>query len=62
MARIIIFGIEDFAELAHYYLDNDSNHEVVAFSVNQKYLPEIKTFRGLPIIEFENIENVNSPN
>jgi sugar O-acyltransferase (sialic acid O-acetyltransferase NeuD family) len=62
MARIIIFGIEDFAELAHYYLDNDSNHEVVAFSVNQKYLPEIKTFRGLPIIEFENIENVYSPN
>ena len=42
MAKIIIFGIEDFAELAHYYLENDSNHEVVAFSVYEKYLPENK--------------------
>ena len=57
MAKIIIFGIQDFAELAHYYLENDSEHEVVAFSVNKKYLPENNFFHGLPIIAFENIEN-----
>lgn len=62
MAKIIIFGIEDFAELAHYYLENDSDHEVVAFTVNKKYLPEVTTFRGLPIIEFENIEEMYLPN
>jgi sugar O-acyltransferase (sialic acid O-acetyltransferase NeuD family) len=61
MAKIIIFGIEDFAELAHYYLENDSNHEVVAFSVNEKYLPEYRTFCGLPIIAFENIEKLYLP-
>ena len=61
MAKIIIFGIEDFAELAHYYLENDSNHEVVAFSVNEKYLPENKTFCGLPIVAFENIEELYLP-
>jgi len=57
MAKIIIFGIQDFAELAHYYLENDSEHEVVAFSVNKKYLPENRFFHGLPIVPFENIEN-----
>ena len=56
MAKIIIFGIQDFAELAHFYLENDSQHEVVAFSVNQKYLPENKTFHNLPVVAFENIE------
>ena len=57
MAKIIIFGIEDFAELAHYYLTNDSEHEVVAFCVNEKYLPESKIFKNLPIVSFENIES-----
>ena len=61
MAKIIIFGIEDFAELAHFYLENDSNHEVVAFSVNEKYLPENRTFCGLPIVKFENIEKSYLP-
>ncbi len=56
MAKIIIFGIQDFAELAHYYLVNDSGHEVVAFSVNEQYLPEERLFHGLPVIAFENIE------
>lgn len=56
MAKIIIFGIQDFAELAHYYLENDSEHEVVAFSVNEQYLTENRFFHGLPIVAFENIE------
>jgi sugar O-acyltransferase (sialic acid O-acetyltransferase NeuD family) len=57
MAKILIFGIQDFAELAHYYLENDSEHEVVAFCVNEQYLPENKFFRGLPVVAFETVEN-----
>ena len=56
MAKIIIFGIQDFAELAHFYLENDSEHEVVAFSVNKQYLPENNFFCGLPVVAFETIE------
>lgn len=56
MAKIIIFGIQDFAQLAHYYLENDSEHEVVAFTVNENYLPNNKSFCGLPVLAFENIE------
>jgi sugar O-acyltransferase (sialic acid O-acetyltransferase NeuD family) len=55
MAKVIVFGIQDFAELAHYYLTNDSAHEVVAFCVNAQYLPEERSFKGLPVLAFEDI-------
>jgi sugar O-acyltransferase (sialic acid O-acetyltransferase NeuD family) len=58
MAKVIIFGIQDFAELAHYYLENDSEHEVVAFCVNKDFLPEVELFHNLPIVAFENIEEL----
>ncbi len=61
MAKIIIFGIQDFAELAHFYLENDSEHEVVAFCVNQQYLPQETLFKGLPIVAFENVEALYPP-
>lgn len=61
MSKVVIFGIQDFAELAHYYLENDSDHEVVAFSVNKEFLPESKVFKGLPIVAFENIEEEYPP-
>jgi sugar O-acyltransferase (sialic acid O-acetyltransferase NeuD family) len=56
MVKVIIFGLEDFAELAYYYLKNDSDFEVVAFSVNKMYLPKENNKEGLPIVAFENIE------
>jgi len=61
MAKVIIFGIKDFAELAHYYLRHDTEHEVVAFCVNAAYLPKDKVFHDLPIIAFEDIEKTHSP-
>jgi len=56
MSKVILFGIQDFAELAHYYLENDSEHEVVAFSVHLNYLPENLMFKGLPVVAFEEVE------
>lgn len=60
MAKVIIFGLLDTAELAHYYLENDSVHEVVAFTVSKKYLKE-KFFKGLPVVPFEDLEHFYSP-
>ncbi len=60
MNKVIIFGTEDTAELAHYYLSNDSDWEVVAFSVNHEYIHS-KAFKGLPIVAFENIEKKYPP-
>jgi hypothetical protein len=55
--RVIVFGIKDYAELAHYYLEHDSPHEVVAFCVNEKHMPSEREFKGLPVVPFENVEN-----
>lgn len=61
MEKVIIFGIKDFAELAHYYLTHDSSCEVIGFTVHRKYLPESKTFRDLPVVPFEEIASIYSP-
>lgn len=59
--KVVIFGTLDTAELAHYYLTNDSEYEVVAFTVNRDYLEE-DTFtpRGTdeiyPVVAFEDLE------
>jgi sugar O-acyltransferase (sialic acid O-acetyltransferase NeuD family) len=60
MAQVIIFGIKDFAELAHFYLQHDSPHKVVAFSVNSNY-KELDTFHGLPVVNFEEVEQKYPP-
>ena len=61
MAKVIIFGVQDFASLAHYYLENDSEHEIVAFSVTKKYMSSEKEFEGHPIVPFEDIEKFYPP-
>lgn len=61
MAKVIIFGIKDFASLAHFYLKHDSEHEVAAFSVDAQYLPSERYFEGLPIVPFEEVERTFPP-
>jgi sugar O-acyltransferase (sialic acid O-acetyltransferase NeuD family) len=58
--KVIIFGVRDLAELAWYYLVNDSPHEVVAFSVHKEFL-DMHDFHGLPVVAFEDIREVYPP-
>lgn len=60
MAKLIIFGITDNGELAHYYFKLDTDHEVVAFAVDAAY-KESDSYKGLPLIAFEEIEKIYSP-
>lgn len=61
MTRVIIFGIRDFASLAHFYLNHDSEHEVVAFSATKEYLHQVNSFEGLPVVPFETVEQLFAP-
>jgi sugar O-acyltransferase (sialic acid O-acetyltransferase NeuD family) len=61
MAKVVIFGLRDFASLAHFYLKHDSAHEVVGFTVDRAYLPSGPTFEGLPVIPFEELTSTFSP-
>jgi sugar O-acyltransferase (sialic acid O-acetyltransferase NeuD family) len=61
VAKVIVFGMADFASLAHFYLKHDTKHEVVAFSVNADYMPADKSFEGLPVVPFEEVEQSHPP-
>jgi sugar O-acyltransferase (sialic acid O-acetyltransferase NeuD family) len=61
MANVIIFGLQDYAELAHYYLENDSPHHVEAFCVNRAYVPEDRVYKGIPVIAFEDVNDTHPP-
>jgi sugar O-acyltransferase (sialic acid O-acetyltransferase NeuD family) len=61
MAQVVIFGIQDFASLAHFYLKQDSPHQVVGFCVSEEYLPADGLFEGLPVVAFETVESIYPP-
>lgn len=61
MSQVILFGLHDYAELAHFYLERDSDHHVAAFCVNRAYLPPEGTFRGLPVVAFEDVVASHPP-
>lgn len=52
MSKLVIFGAGDIARLAHYYFTRDSEHEVVAFTVDKQYCKG-DTFLDLPLVPFE---------
>jgi sugar O-acyltransferase (sialic acid O-acetyltransferase NeuD family) len=61
MSKVVLFGLRDFASLAHYYLKYDSPHEVVAFTVDREFVPAKPTFEGCPVVAFDDIENCYPP-
>ena len=53
--KAIVFGTGSFAEVAHYFLTNDSEYEVVAFTISKDNIANSKLL-NLPIFAFEDIE------
>jgi sugar O-acyltransferase (sialic acid O-acetyltransferase NeuD family) len=60
MSRLVIFGAGDIARLAHYYFTRDSEHEVAAFTVDEKYR-QGDSFLDLPLVPFEEVEGLYPP-
>lgn len=64
--RVVIFGTNDFAELSHYYISNDTNLKVDAFTVTKDYFSN-PSFRpsssqiDFPIVAFEDLEKIYPP-
>jgi sugar O-acyltransferase (sialic acid O-acetyltransferase NeuD family) len=61
MAKVVIFGSGDIASLAHFYLKNDSPHEVVAFAVDEQAGPSVSNFEDLPVIHFDELDRQFPP-
>ena len=54
MSKLVIFGAGDIARLAFYYFSRDSEHQVVAFTVDEKYR-QSDNFLDLPLVAFEDV-------
>ena len=60
MKKLVLFGNGDYAEAVYHTLADDSVFEIAGFTVNAQYIEE-KTFLGLPVVAFEEVESVFSP-
>ena len=54
MAKLVLFGAGDIARLAHFYFSTDSDHDVVAFTVDSAYRAT-EQFEGLPLVAVEEL-------
>lgn len=55
MKKLIIFGMDDYAEVAKFYFENDTDYEVAGFTVDSDYKTS-ETFLDLPVYDFEDVE------
>jgi sugar O-acyltransferase (sialic acid O-acetyltransferase NeuD family) len=60
MAEIVLFGIGQWARLAHLYLTHDSPHDVAAFTVDGPYVKEDQLL-DLPVVAFEDVQRLYPP-
>ena len=61
MAKVVLFGVGQLAEVALFYLTHDSPNEVVAFTVDGAFIPKEKEFHSLPVVPFEEVERLYPP-
>jgi len=55
MSKLVLFGNGRGADVAFRFITKDTEHQICAFTVDQKYIAG-ETFHGLPLVPFENIE------
>ena len=58
--ELVIFGVGQIGEIAHFYFKHDSDYDVVAFTVDQEFLSEDR-FGHLPVLAFEEVAEVFPP-
>jgi sugar O-acyltransferase (sialic acid O-acetyltransferase NeuD family) len=56
----VIFGTGGFAEVVHFYLEKDSGYRVAGFTASATNVTEA-SFRGLPLVAFEEVERRFDP-
>ncbi len=60
MSKVVIFGTGAFAEVVHFYLTHDSDHEVVAFTAHRDRIDRQEIF-GLPVVAYEDVTRYFPP-
>ena len=58
--NLVIFGTGLIAEVAHFYFDQDTDYDTVAFTNASSFIAA-EEFRGLPLVPFESVEARYAP-
>ena len=53
--KAVIFGTGDVTQIAAYYYGRDDIAEVVAFTVDEAFIPDPAEFEGRPVVAFETL-------
>jgi sugar O-acyltransferase (sialic acid O-acetyltransferase NeuD family) len=61
MAKIVVFGVGQNAEVAFFHLQRDTSHDTVGFTVDYSFVPDDGRKLGLPVIPFGNLEEIFPP-
>ena len=59
--NIIIFGLEQFADMMYRLLEEEPEYHVCGFCVDEVYIDGLKEKNGLPVVAFEKLEEKFSP-
>jgi sugar O-acyltransferase (sialic acid O-acetyltransferase NeuD family) len=54
LEKVVIFGVGQIADVAHFYLAHDSPHQVAAFTVDPEFVTA-GSHRGLPVAPFDEL-------
>jgi len=60
MSKVIIVGEGKIADEIYHYLKNDSDHEITAFTADEKYISKETKF-DLPVVPFASVETIYPP-
>lgn len=55
MAKVVIFGVGQFSDVASFYIENDSEHEIVGYTIDKDFRKNDK-HKNLPLVNFEDLE------
>src|SRR6266496_14394 len=54
MKRVVLFGTGELAQVVRFYLENDSPHQVAAFTADREYVKG-NSYDGLPLVPFDEV-------
>lgn len=61
MSKLVIVGAGEFAQIAYEYFTHDSDFEVVAFAVDEQYIPVEPVLCGLPVVAINQLVDLFPP-
>lgn len=60
MDKVVIFGNSFFAETIYFYLQHDSDYQLIAFTVDESHI-QSESFHDLPVVAYEKLEKYYPP-